>query len=71
MLSANKYHEETYFSKLEELAPMLKELSTTCYILWLSQYPTLEFFGPKNWPNSEVHSGKIFEYTLRADRIIR
>jgi hypothetical protein len=48
-----------YQKKLTELASILGQLSNVSQVIWLNQYPTLDFFGNINAHNTDIHSEKI------------
>lgn len=50
------------------MKPLLRQLSETSQVFWLKQYPSLDAsarFKP------DVDAGKIHQYNIRADRILR
>lgn len=51
-----------YQNKIMQLVPILVQLAEITNIIWLSQYPTNEFFGKNEAYNSFVYSEKIYSY---------
>lgn len=64
-------HEDVYFKKLKQLVPLLQNISKYSQVIWLNQYPTLEFFGKNDADNTDVHSQKIVHYNREANKILR
>jgi hypothetical protein len=56
--------------KLMGLAPVLSQLSNVTRVIWLNQYPTIEFFGTNNSTNTYIHSEKINHYNKAVRRIL-
>ncbi len=52
----------SYKNKIMQLVPILGQLAEITNIIWLSQYPTTEFFGKNEAYNSLVYSEKIYFY---------
>jgi hypothetical protein len=59
-----------YQKKLTELAPILGQLSNISQVIWLNQYPTIEFYGHINAHNTDIHVEKIHHYNQAAHRIL-
>lgn len=58
--------EDVYFKKLRELVPVLKRISASCRVIWLSQYPTINEFARTGDIRTDVHSEKIWHYDQQA-----
>lgn len=61
---------QLYQKKLKELAPVLDQLANVSHIIWLNQFPTLEFYGNIGELNTDIHSEKIHHYNLAIRRIL-
>ncbi|XP_046457567.1 N-acetylneuraminate 9-O-acetyltransferase-like [Daphnia pulex] len=61
---------QLYQKRLKELAPILDQLANVSHIIWLNQYPTLEFYGNIGVLNTDIHSEKIHHYNLAIRRIL-
>lgn len=71
MVKEHTAHEEAFFRELKNLVPILQELSKKCFIVWLHQYPTQDFFGATGANNVDVHASKIWHYNRETNRILR
>jgi hypothetical protein len=59
-----------YEKKVSELAPVLAQLSNFTRVVWLNQYPNVEFYGDNNAPCTHVTSKKINNYNVAVRRIL-
>lgn len=60
-----------YEKKLQELSPILGDLAKASKVIWLNQYPTIEFYGETGAHNTEIFSEKIHRYNEGAHGILR
>jgi hypothetical protein len=70
MLSVEHRDHRRYQGKLTELAPVLAQLSNVTRVIWLNQYPTIEFYGANNSTNTQIHSRKLHGYNTSVRRIL-
>lgn len=61
---------QRYEKELMKIAPVLAQLSNVTRVIWLNQYPTLEFYGANNSTNTYIHSNKINNYNNAVRRIL-
>lgn len=61
---------ELYQDKVMELGPVLGQLANVSQIIWLSQYPSVDFYGNINSSNTAVFSEKIHLYNKAVHRIL-
>lgn len=59
-----------YQEKLKKLAPILGQLANVSQVVWLNQFPTVEFYGNTDGHNTDIHSEKIHHYNLAVRRIL-
>ncbi|KAI9559233.1 hypothetical protein GHT06_016022 [Daphnia sinensis] len=62
---------QLYRDKLMELGPVLGQLASVSQVIWLNQYPSVDFYGNINAPNTAVFSEKIHLYNKAIRRILR
>jgi hypothetical protein len=60
---------QLYKKKLMEFRLILQKLSNVTQVIWLNQYPTLEFYGNINDRNTDIHSTKIHHYNKAVHHI--
>jgi len=62
---------ETYIEKLTKLKPILMRLSKAARVVWLNQFPTLEFFQPT--VTNVVMNGRenLRRYNQAAQNVLR
>jgi hypothetical protein len=70
MLKSEGADFKLYQKKLIELAPILGQLAIVSKVIWLNQYPTVEFYGGINDHNADIHSEKIHHFNQAAHRIL-
>ncbi|EFX78295.1 hypothetical protein DAPPUDRAFT_320629 [Daphnia pulex] len=70
MLQSEGANHQLYQKKLKQLAPVLHQLANVSQIIWLNQFPTVEFYGNINGPNTEIHTEKIHQYNVAVGRIL-
>jgi hypothetical protein len=59
MLQSHGADHQLYQKKLKELAPILGRLANVSQVIWLNQYPTVEFYGKIDAHNTDIFSEKI------------
>ena len=70
MLKERQARDNAFFTHLKEMVPFLTKLSKNCQVIWLNQFPTLEFYGGTDSANTDVHEGKIWHYNREINRIL-
>lgn len=71
MLNGNGTANFDHFKEnLAALNPALDAVALRSTVIWMSQYPAIDFFGPLN-SHEEVFSEKIHNYNLASERILR
>lgn len=71
MLTKNGNNYMVYQDKLKEFVSVLEYLSYSSQVVWLSQYPIVEFYGPTDAHNTDIHSAKVNQYNLISQRILK
>ncbi|XP_045031977.1 N-acetylneuraminate 9-O-acetyltransferase-like [Daphnia magna] len=59
-----------YEDELVALAPVLAHLANVTQVIWLNQYPSVDFYGNITDPNTSVFSEKIHFFNIAARRIL-
>ncbi|KAK4006650.1 hypothetical protein OUZ56_011808 [Daphnia magna] len=62
---------QIYGNKLRELSPILGHLAKASKVIWLNQYPTIDFYGETGAHNTKIFSEKIYRYNEGARGILR
>jgi hypothetical protein len=62
---------QLYVKRLKELASILGKLTNVTEVIWLNQYPTVEFYGSTTAYNTKIHSEKIQLYNIAARQILK
>ena len=62
------YH--LYQKKLTEVGPILGQLANVSRVIWLNQYPIVEFYGNNNSSNTYIHSEKMHNYNKAIRRTL-
>ncbi|XP_046452669.1 N-acetylneuraminate 9-O-acetyltransferase-like isoform X1 [Daphnia pulex] len=62
---------QLYSKRLNELAPILGQLASASRVIWLNQYPTVEFYGSNDAYNTKIHSEKVHHYNTAARQILK
>jgi hypothetical protein len=70
MLQSEGADYQLYQKKLERLAPLLGELANVSRVIWLNQFPTIEFYGNIEAHNTDIFSEKIHHYNQAVRRIL-
>jgi hypothetical protein len=70
MLQSQGANFSLYQKKLNEFAPILGQLSNVSQVIWLNQYPTVDFYGNINAHNTDIHLQKIHHYNQAVRRIL-
>jgi hypothetical protein len=64
--------QQLYAKGLRELAPVLQRIATTSTrVIWLRQYPVIDFFGSSESHNTDIFSSKINQFNVESERILR
>ena len=71
MLESNGANFKLYRKKLNELGPILDELAKSSKVIWLNQYPTIDFYGGTDAHNTFIHSEKIHQYNEAVRQIFK
>jgi hypothetical protein len=59
-----------YIKHLRELVLALSQLSQVTRVIWLNQYPPLEFYSDNNAPSTYITPAKINIYNKAVRRIL-
>lgn len=62
MLPEHGANHTAYYEKLVELKPLIETLANMTQVIWLTSYPTFDFFGHNNSHNTNIHALKISHY---------
>lgn len=62
---------QLYQQKLLELIPSLARLANVSRVVWLNQYPTVDFYGDMYEHNTDIHAEKIHDYNQAVRRIFQ
>lgn len=60
-----------YRKNLVELGPILNQLSQVSKVIWLDQYPTIDFYGASHADNTYIHSLKVHQYNEAVHRNLK
>lgn len=60
-----------YQEKLTQVAPIIFQISNFSKIIWLNQYPTVDFYGKIGAHNTEIFSEKILTYNTAVRQVFR
>lgn len=71
MLVDNGNDFQLYKDKIREYGPALELLAKVSKVIWLNQYPIVEFFGPTGGHNTDIHSAKVYQYNEASRQILR
>jgi hypothetical protein len=71
MLTDNGNDFQLYKEKIRNYGPILGKLASVSKVIWLNQYPIIDFFGPTDAHNTDIHSVKVHQYNEAAKRILR
>ena len=58
--NGNDYH--LFRKKLIEFGKTLGQLAESSQVIWLNQYPIVEFYGRTLGHNTGIHSAKVHQY---------
>ena len=70
MLRANGANHFVFEQNLIAIRPVLKMLTQFTQIIWLYQYPTIDFYGNNNNANTDVVSQKMHNYNQIVRRAL-
>ena len=62
---------EEKLTKLRQVLERLCSIHRGSRIIWMNQYPTLDYFGPTRNHNTLIHAEKLLHYNKIAQRIFR
>lgn len=62
MLVRNGNDHRLFRKKLSQLGPTMGQLAESSQVIWLSQYPIVELYGPTLGHNTGIHSAKVHQY---------
>lgn len=72
MIHEQNSSQQLYAKRLTELAPVLQRIATTSTrVIWLRQYPVIDFFGSSESHNTDIFSSKINQFNVESERILR
>ncbi|XP_046450830.1 uncharacterized protein LOC124198829 [Daphnia pulex] len=72
MIHEQNSSQQLYAKGLRELAPVLQRIATTSTrVIWLRQYPVIDFFGSSESHNTDIFSSKINQFNVESERILR
>jgi hypothetical protein len=61
---------QLFEQRLLQLKPLLNQLADISQkVIWIDQYPTIDFFAANHATNAQIESNKIHHYNLIAKRI--
>jgi hypothetical protein len=60
-----------YQQELSEFTPSLAQLANVSQVVWLNQYPTVDFYGEMGNHNTAIHAGKVHHYNQAIRRIFQ
>lgn len=69
MLEPNGANMTWFQQGLTELGPILNRLARTSQVIWLNQYPIVEFFGGNDAHNTAIYSEKIEQYNQQVRKM--
>jgi hypothetical protein len=61
---------QLYQRDLKELSLVLSQIASVSQVIWINQYPTVDFYGEIYSHNTAIHSEKVYGYNKAARRII-
>lgn len=71
MLWENKIDFETYLKIASTIAPVVDQLASVTKVIWLNQYPVVEFYGKTDSHNTHIYTEKINQYNVILRRVFR
>ncbi|EFX71106.1 hypothetical protein DAPPUDRAFT_112080 [Daphnia pulex] len=72
MIHEQNSSQQLYAKGLRELAPVLQRIATSSTrVIWLRQYPVIDFFGSSESHNTDIFSSKINQFNVESERILR
>ncbi len=60
-----------YENRLVKLGMYLNQLAYVSQVIWLNQYPTVEFYAKMHARNTDIHTEKINHYNKVVQRILK
>ncbi|KAK4010374.1 hypothetical protein OUZ56_019520 [Daphnia magna] len=61
---------QLYQKKISELGPLLGQLANVSQVIWLHQYPSVDFYGGIRASNTDIVSEKIYGYNKITRKIL-
>lgn len=72
MLHESNSNQQLYAQGLTKLAPVLQRIAnTSTRVIWLRQYPVIDFYGSTGSHNTDIFSAKIHQFNEESERILR
>ena len=71
MLVKNKNSFHLYTKLLQEFGPILEQLANDSSVIWLNQYPIVDFYGKISSENTAIHSEKVYYYNEAVRHIFK
>nr|SVE76339.1 EOG090X04UC [Daphnia longispina] len=72
MLHESNSNQQLYAQGLTKLAPVLQRIAnTSTRVIWLRQYPVIDFYGSSESHNTDIFSAKIHQFNKESERILR
>ena len=80
MLVSNGADYKLYKKRIEEIKPLLIQLANSSAflnhqskrkILWLNQFPAIDFWAPIHGHNDDIYAGKIHQYNSILKSVLR
>ena len=72
MLHESNSNQQLYAQGLTKLAPVLQRIAnTSTRVIWLRQYPVIDFYGSTGSHNTDIFSSKIHQFNKESERILR
>jgi len=61
---------QLYQHDLSELGLILSRIASVSQVIWINQYPTVDFYGEIYSHNTAIHAEKVHLYNKAARRIL-
>jgi hypothetical protein len=62
---------QLYKKKISEVSTILGKIASTSQIIWLNQYPTVDFYSEISESSSAIHTDKIHHYNGAVKLILK
>lgn len=71
MLNENGADYYLYRKNIVEIGQIFEQLSNFTQVIWLNQYPVLEWYGPNDAHSVDIHSEKVLHYNEAVRQVLR